>query len=231
MSIIQELEYMKYRFVIDLLKKEEQYDKKRSVITAYDVQNMCYDRFQLMQEVLLPLKKKLGNRVDVTDIKFARSNDESGIIVKYLKDGKSYILSISNIEGDDIAVTASDLRVQSKKFIEDNRSIIQSTFKDINDNDLDEDIIVKSTTGRLIIKDNCDSFNISDTERKVFSLEEKYSTYAKNGSLSNPKSLVCNYPKLKELLIDEDNILSLYQHIHVYEDSFPKTLTKKLTNR
>ena len=229
MSIIQELENMKYRFVLDLLKKEEQYDKKRNVITAYDAHKMCYDRYLLMQEVLLPLKKKLGNRVEVMNINFVNSNDdEDGIVVKYLKDERQYFLSISNINNEIINVVASDPRLNSDIFIEDNRKIILDTFKDISNNLLDEEILVKSTTGKIVIRDNCDSFTMSDIDKKVFTFENKYATYDEKSGLNLLSSLTCNYSKLRELLMDEKNVLSLYQHIHIYEEDFPKTLTKKV---
>ena len=70
---------------------------------------------------------------------------------------------------------------------------------------IDDEILVKSTTGRFAIKDNCDTFTISDTDGKIFRLEGRYSNYEKTGLLYEPARLVCNYPKLKELLLD-DNI-------------------------
>ena len=84
MSILQEFENMKYHFVLNLIKKEEQYDKKRKVITASELHKKCYDRFLSTQEILLPLKKRLGDRVEVTDINFVNSNeDEKNLIYHY----------------------------------------------------------------------------------------------------------------------------------------------------
>ena len=232
MGIIQDIESLKYRHVLDLINEEESYDKKRSVISGTDAFNMCIERYKLMQVVLLPLKQKLGDRIDVTDITFITSNDdEKGIIVKYAKDDKPCILSISNLDYEDINVVASDLRVQTDSFVETNRKIILRTFRSISDNNLDEDIIVKSTTGKFIIKDNCDSFNVKDSESKIFSIDTKYSTYEKNGSIINPQKFVCNFPKLKELLESDDNIRLVHDHIRIYEEVFPKELTKKLTYR
>lgn len=230
MGILQELEGMKYRFVSDLITSEEQYDKKRKVISAYDAYNMCYDRYLLLQNILLPLKTKLGNRVDVTDIKFVSANDdEKGLIVNYIKDNTPYFLSISNIDYEDISVIGSDIRVRNSDFVDNNRGIIIETFRNISNESLDEDITLKSTTGKFIIIDNCDKFMVSDLERKVFSTEGRYSNYGNSNSLSNPSSLVCNFPKLKELLLVEENVLALYKNIHIYEDDLPKELIKKLT--
>ncbi len=232
MGILQDIENLKYRYVLDTINGEEQYDKKRSVITGMDAYKMCLDRYNLLQKVLSPLKKRLGDRVDVTDIAFIKSNDdENGIIVKYIKNNQLYFLSLSNLDYEDVNVIGTDEKVKNSDFIDTNRRIILQTFRDISDNSLDDDIIVKSTTGRFTIKDNCDSFSIKDTEGKIFTIDGKYSDYKKNGIISNPSKLLCNFPKLKELLSQEEVVLSLYQHIHIYEDTFPKELTKKLTYR
>ena len=232
MGILQDIESLKYRSALDLIKEEESYDKKRNVITGTDAFNMCYNRYKKMQEILLPLKSKLGDRIDVTDITFVASNeDENGIVVKYTKDNKLYILSIANLDYEDINVVASDIRVQREDFIATNRKIILRTFRNISNNSLDEDIIVRSTTGKFIIKDNCDSFTIKDSESKLFSIDTKYSIYEKNRSIINPQKLVCNFPKLKEMLENEENIKLIHDHIHIYENIFPSGLTKKLTYR
>ncbi len=232
MSILQEFESMKYRFVLDLIDKEEQYDKKRDVLTGTEAFNMCFERYKLMQEILLPLKKKLGDRVDVTDITFVNGCDnENGIIVNYKKDDKRYFITISNLDYEDIDVMVSDSKVQTENFIENNRNIILQIFRDISDNNLDEDINIKSTTGKFTIIDNRDYFTIKDTDSKVFSIGSRYSIYEKKGNIISPQKLVCNFPKLKELLDNEDNIKLIYDHIRIYESNDSKGLTKKLTYR
>ena len=232
MSILQEFENMKYRFVFDLIDKEEQYDKKRDVITGTEIFNMCLERYKIMQEILLPLKQKLGNRVDVIDITSVSGCDnDNGIIVNYKKDDKRYFITISNLDYEDIDVMASDSTVQTENFIENNRKMILQIFRDIDDNNLDDDITIKSTTGKFLIVDNCDCFSIKDIDTRVFSIDSKYSTYEKNGNTISPKKIACNVPKLKELLEKEDNIKLIYDHIRIYESSIPNALTKKLTYR
>ena len=223
MSILQELENIKYRFVLDLIKREEQYDKKRSVINAYELEKIFHDRFLLMQDSLLPLKNRLGNEIDIIDVNFINSDDENGLIVKYVKEGKQYILLISNIDYHDVTITASDLEIQNSDFSTVNRKIILNIFKDIDDNSLDQRITVKSATGKFIINASYDSFMVSDAEKKVFSLEEKHSIYTKNNKL-----VLCNYSKLKELLEKEENSLSLCKHIYIYEDELSKQLVKRI---
>ena len=230
MGILQDIGNLKYHFVLDLIRNEETYDKKKSVVTGLNVFKKCLNRYNLIQQALLPLKNKLGDRVDVTDIAFINSNDdESGIIVKYLKEEKQYFLSLSNIDYEDISVVATDSKIQNSDFIKENRRLILKTFRDITDNYLDDVLVIKSTTGRFIIKDNGDVFIVKDLDEKVFSIETKYSNYEKNECFNNIAKLNCNFPKLNELLNDGGNVLLMLEHMHIYEDNLPKVLTKKLT--
>ena len=231
MSIFEEIESLKYRFVLDLIKSEEQYNKDKSVYDANKAFELFYKRYNLMQEVLNPLKEALGENVDVTDISFNNGMpDETHIVINYVKEDKSYLLALSNIGFIDIGIVSSDVVARQEDFVAKNKGKIIRTFRNIRENGLEDEITVKSTTGKFSIKDNCDSFIISDAEGKVFKLEGKYSNYKKTGLLYEPTKLVCNYPKLKELLLEDDNALAIYQHTMFYEEDFPKELIKKLTN-
>ena len=231
MSILQELENLKYRSVLDLIKNNEQYNKKNEVFSAKDVFKMCYERYQLMQQVLLPLKEKLGDQIDVTDISFANGmQDDMNILVRYTKGEKQYLLAISN-QFPDIEVVSSDIVAQNESFVKANRGIIFKTFRNINENNLANEVVIKSTTGKFILKDNCDSFTIQDNEEKIFTLSNKYSSYEKNKSLFPTSKLECNFPKLKELLGKEENAIAIYDHLKVYENKIPGDLIKKLTYR
>lgn len=228
MSIIQDLESLKYRFVLDLFKNNEQYDKKKSVLTALETFNLCYNRYLLLQQILTPLKEKLGGEIDITDISFINGmQGEMSFLVKYLKDGKQYQLSISGLDFQDINILSSDLKIQNSNFIEANRGIILRTFKKLDEESLNNEIVVKSTSGKFVVGDNSDVFSIKNVDGRLFSLKNKYSIYDKTKSLSS-SNLECNFPKLKELIMKDGNILALYQHIHVYEDSLPRELIKKI---
>ena len=229
MSILQEFENMKYRNVLELIKNEEQYDKKKSAITGEKAIELCYNRYLLMQEILLPLKTKLGERVEVTNIYITNPNEEdNGIIIKYIKDNKDYVLALTNLDYEDISIISTDIVAQQEHFVEENKKTIIDTFKDISDNSLDDEIIIKSTSGKFMIKDNCDSFMISDIDERIFKMEGKYSTYEKNGSLFDISKLSCNFPKLKVMLSDCSNGLAIYKHLHIYEEDIPKELIKKI---
>ena len=228
MSVLGEIESLKYRFVLDTMKNAEQYDKKKNVITGIDAFNMCYNRYKLMQEVLNPIKEALGDNITVTDISFVNGmQEETQIVIKYEKEGQQFLLALSNIGFADINIVSSDVVAKQEDFVARNKGKIIRAFKNIRDNGLDDEILIKSTTGRFAIKDNCDTFTISDTDGKIFRLEGRYSNYEKTGLLYEPARLVCNYPKLKELLLDDNNALSIYQYIQVYDD-FPKELIKKI---
>ena len=232
MSILQEFENMKYRCVLDLIKNEEAYDKKRAVINGLDAFKLCHNRYLLMQQILIPLKHKLGERVEITDISFANGmQDDFSILIKYAKDGKNYLFTLANQDYEDISIVSSDLTLQKENFAKDNKRIIMKTFKDIDNNSLDEDITLTSTTGKFVIRDNCDSFLIQDSAKKIFSIEGKYSVYEKSGALFDSSKINCNYPKLKEMLSDCWNGVAIYEHLHIYKDNVPKQLTKKLTHR
>jgi len=115
--------------------------------------------------------------------------------------------------------------------VNENSDVVFKVFNDIMNYSLNEEITIKSTTGKFVIEDNCDSFIIKDIEGKMFSLENKYSSYEKTHSLVKSSKLECNIPKLKELLEVEDNILALYNHLHIYEDELFNEKIKELTHR
>ncbi len=231
MSILGELKSRKeYQSVLELIKKEEAHNKKRPVIPAEEVFRRCFNRYLKIQRVLLPLKKKLGERVDVTDISFTNGmQEDTAITIKYEKEGKSYVLGLSSSDYEDVVILSSDDVAKQEYFVDHNKDIILDAIKGINQDSLSDEITLKSTSGLFSIKDNCDSFIIRDTDNKILSLEGKYSTYEKTGNFFNPAKIVCNYPKLKEILLENGGGLFLYQHLLVYEDTLPNMLIKKLT--
>ena len=231
MGIIQELETLKYRFVLDLIKNDEPYDKDKKIINGKELFKLCHDRYLLLQEILLPIKKRLGNEIDITDIYFTNNfQDDNGIIVKYTRDDKQYFLAISNLGFEDISIVSSDIVVQNYGFVNANRRLILNTFKNIDTNLLDTEIKMNSTSNKFIAIDNCDSFVIKDVNEKVFSIEGKHSNYEKNNQLSTLDKRLSIYPKLKEMLLDDEKISLIYEHLHFYEIDFPNHLTKKLNN-
>jgi len=229
MILLNELENMKYRHVLELIKNDEQYDKKRSVISAREVYDLCYKRYLLAEQILMPLKEKIGKEVNITDISLNSGMEEYiSFLIKYIKNEKEYILVLSSLDYQDIEIVTSDDLISNREFIDDNRKIILNTFNDIMDSHLDNEIMISSTTKRYAINDTCNLFTIKDAD--IFLLENRKSDYKEN-ALPYPIRIKCNYPKLKELLQDEKNRLAIYDHIKIYESTIPNLLTKKLTYR
>ena len=231
MSLFSELESIKYYFILDLIKHNEVYDKKRKVLTGQEVFELCQTRYDLMQELLLPLKQKLGENIEIVDIGFAKGmQDNTSIVVMYKSGDKHNYFTISDSGINDIEVTSSDNRLERHGFILANKKIIIDIFKCVYENSLDSEFYINSTSKKFVITDNCKSFNIKDAGMKLFSLEGSHSLYDQEGLMYNMEKTMSAYSRLKEILSNEDNILDIYNHIHVYEDDFPKVLIKK-TNR
>ena len=228
MSLIDELETIKYSSVLDLIKNNEIYDKKRNVLTAEEVFKLCQDRYKLVEDILLPLRKKLVENIEIIDIGFANGmQDDRNIFVRYNKDGKQALFTISNSDGE-IYVSANDDKLEKNGFVLVNKKIINDIFNQIGEGDeaLDSEISINSTSKKFIIKDNFRIFSIKDINEKIFSIEGMHSGYGKDGLLYNEERTTSVYPKLKEKLTDE-NVLNVYKHVHVYEENLPKVLIKK----
>ena len=83
MGLLNELEGIKYNSILDLIKNDELYDKKRNTLTAEEVFKMCQDRYNNVEEILQPLRKKLGENIEIIDIGFANGmQDDRNIFVR-----------------------------------------------------------------------------------------------------------------------------------------------------
>ena len=227
MGILEEMESIKYRSFLDLIKMDEAYDKKKNSITGLDAFVLLHRRYLKLKNILSPLKDKIGNGIEIVDIDFSDGmQDEVTIAIKYTKKNKSHILSISSFY-DQIEVNSSDVEIENETFIQNNKKIFQNIFKGIEEYHLDSKIYINTASKKYVISDLADSLTLKDTESKVFMVNTKHSLYEKNRLLIN--RIDCNYPKLKELLEKEDNILNIYNHIHIYEEDLDNVLIKKLT--
>ena len=227
MSLLRELESIKYSHVIDLIKRDEGYDKKKNVLNGEEVFKLCHDRYMKLNEILLPLKKKLGEDIEITDISFVHGmQDDTNIVVKYNDDEKPSFLTITNSDFNDIQLTSLNDKLEKYGFILANKKIILDIFNYIYDESLDSEFYVKSTSKKFVIKDNCKSFIIKDISEKIFSLELMHSSYTKNGLMYDKEKIISAYQKLKEILLDENNLINIYKHIYIYEEDFPKILKK-----
>lgn len=225
MGLLNELDNIKYYPVVDLIQNEEAYDKKRNILTAEEVFKLCQNRYELVEKMLLPLKKKLGENIEIIDIGFANGmQDDISIFVRYNKDDKQNLFTICNYDGE-IYISANDDRLEKYSFVMINRKIILDIFNQIYDESLNTDISINSTSKKFVVKDNFRIFTIKDINEKTFSIEALHSLYAKSGLLYNKEKINSSFPKLKELFTDE-NILNIYHHMHIYEEELPKVLKK-----
>ena len=228
MSLFRELESIKYASVVDLIKHDENYDKKRNILNGEEVFKLCNNRYKIMQNILLPLKEKLGKNIEITDIGFAHGmQDDMNIVVKYENNSQTSFFTITNFDYSDIDIVSSDDGLEKYDFIMTNKKIILDIFSQIYEESLDSEFYINSTSKKFVIADNCRSFIIKDINEKIFSIEKLHSLYTKNNLMYYNDRTDSVYSKLKDLLLNEDNVLNIYQHIHIYEEDFPKILIKK----
>ena len=226
MGLLDELD--KNRPVLELIKNDESYNKKRSVLTGEEVFKLCQDRYELMQDILCPLKKKLGENIEITDISFAKAmQEESCIVVRYVKDDKQNYFFINKSDFNDVEVKSLDDRLEGLGFVLINKGIILDIFNQIDNDELDDYITINSTSNKFIVSDIMKKFVISDSARKLFSIEGSHSLYKKDGLMYNRDGIITQSPKLKEVLSSDENILNIYRHLRVYEEDIPKVLIKK----
>ncbi len=226
MGLLDELD--KYRSISELIRTDENYDKKRNILTGVEVYNLCQDRYELLQEVLQPLKKKLGENIEIIDIGFVRGmQDDTHIGVRYNKDDKQNIFSISKSDFNDIEIKCSDEMLEKFSFVLINKKLVLDTFQRINEENLDEEVSINSASKKFIINDTITKFVIRDALGKIFSIEGSHALFAKDGLMYNKDKINIGNPKIKELLEDENNIMNIYNHLRVYEEEIPKVLIKK----
>ena len=231
MSLLQDIQNMKYRSVIDLIKNEEPYDKKRDVINGYEAYDLCHKRYMSLYNLLSPLKIILGKDVIITGVNFVDGiQDDVSLLIRYTNGEKKSFITLTLISLDEFDVQLSDTSVDHDEFVEKNYHFLKRLIKELvyygyND---DYEIAVNSTSSKFMMLDNCNSFNIADCDKKTFAIETNHQTNEENGIISSNGKTMSDYPRLKELLMDEENINKVYEHLHIYKDEFPKKLIKKI---
>ena len=225
MGILGEIESIKYRPIVDLINSDETYDKKKKSLTGLDTFVLLHRRYLKLRDILSPLIEKMGKNIDIVDIDFVEGMQEETIIsIKYVKNNKQQLLSISNFGFDQFEVNSSDKDIENEVFVQNNRKIFLNIFKAIDEYHLDDQISISSTSKKIIVTDLANNIILKDSEQKIFTLNTKHSRYEKKRLIIS--NINCNYPKLKELLGNEETVLSLYSHLHFYEEDVNKVLKK-----
>jgi hypothetical protein len=227
MGLLDELD--KYRSVFELIKNNESYDKKNNVLTGEEVFKLCQNRYDSMQNILRPLQKRLGENIEIIEIGFAQIAEEETprIVVRYQKDGLQNFFSISNLGLKDIEISSGDNRLESLNFVLINKGMILEIFNKLFEDSMYDEISINSTSKRFTIVDTMKNFIIKDINGKLLSIEGSHPIYAKEGLMYNKEKIITPNPKLKEALLDDENIMNVYRHLRVYEDDIPKILIKK----
>ena len=227
MGLLDELD--KSRPVFELIKNDESYDKKKTVLRGDELFLLCQERYNKLQTILRPLEKRLGENIEITEISFAQIAEEESprIVVRYQKDDLQSFFSISNLGLKDIEISSRDNKLESWGFVLINKGMILEIFNKINKESLDDEISINSTSKRFTIVDTMKNFSIKDITGKVLSIDGSHTLYAKEGIMYNKEKIVTTNPKLREVLLDDNNIMNIYQHIRVYEEDIPKILIKK----
>lgn len=221
--------YIVYRASLDLILKEESYDKKRNVLNAEELFKLCHERYTLMKKLLLPLKEKLGKEIEITDISFTEGlQQETCIMVEYLDNGKKDFFAVSSLYFDDIEIVFG---TSSKAIIEltnNNKGMFLDAFKISVNNFFDQKIYIPTVSKKFTFSDDLDEFTLADTySGAILSMFLKHSYYEKMGSLYISKNKNSGLKKINKLLDNSDNINSTFLHARVYEDELPKILIKK----
>ena len=227
MGILGEIESIKYKPIIDLINGNETYDKSKNSLTGLETFVLLHRRYLKLKGILSPLIDKIGKNIDVVDIDFVEGmQDETIISIKYVKNNKQQLLSISNFGFDQFEVVSSDKDIENEVFVQNNRKVFLNIFKAVDEYHLDSRVNISSTSKKIIVSDLADNFSVKDSEQKIFMVNTKHSLYEKKRLFIN--NISCNYPKLKELLEKEETVLNFYDHLRFYEEDISKVLIKKL---
>lgn len=232
MGTFPDVQNINYRHILELIKNEENFDKNKRVISGLEAFYLCHKRYESLINVLLPLKNRLGENVVITSINFSNAmQDENGIAIKYIKNDKLYMMSFSLCDLGIVDISLSDQEIDSDFFLEENREVFLSMINELNQLGYIDypEIILNSSSKKIIINDNCDDFNIRNNDEKVFLLGTNHYLYEKDKKIFVPERIFSGNEKINEELLNEDNIQKIYNNIRIYEDDFPKMLIKKIT--
>ena len=221
--------YKIYHAAIDLIEREEAYDKKRSVITGEELFKLCHQRYILMQRILGPLKEKLGENLKITDISFTEGmQQEPCIIVEYCDNDKKAYFAVSNFDFDDIEIVIGFNNKDIRNLIVENKNLFIDVFKLANENNFDQEIHVATTSRKFAFGDELNDFILSDNyNSSIFLIFGKHAYYETMGTLYLSKRKNGIFEKVNQLLDNNENINSAFLHTRVYEEDIPKILIKK----
>lgn len=220
--------YIAYRSALELIAHDEAYDKKKNVLSGEELFKLCYERYLLMEQVLLPLKEKLGKRIEITNVNFAEGiQDDTYIIVEYLNEGKKNYFTLSHLEYDGIETIFNTGDKEIKTFIDENKKDILEAFASAYRYSFDRDLCILTTSKQFAFTDDTQMFSLKDSlNGQVLSISSSYTNYEKNHELYIPNA-TSRYNNLEKVISDNNNARNVIRHAKVYEEALPKVLIKK----
>lgn len=232
MGALQDIQNMRYRFILDLIKNEEQYDKSQRVISGLEAFYLFHQRYESLQRILEPLKNILGKNITIISIGFNDTmQDEKGMAIKYLNNDKLNLMTVNMYDLEISEIILSDSLLDENNFLEQNRDIVSKIICELeNIGCIDEpEILLKSSSKKITISDNCIDFIVKSSEEKLFSIGTNHFIYNKDKKIYVRDKVISDNTKLKEELMNEENIQKIYNNLRIYEEDFPKRLIKKIT--
>ena len=232
MGSLLDLQSTKYRFVLDLIKNEEPYDKSMKVMSGLEALYLCHKRYEQLQNILAPLKNIIGNDIAITSVSFPNNmQDETGIAIRYVKDSKLCMMIIRLFDLEAFEISLSDPELDNEEFLEANRDVINGVIEELTRFEyMDEpELLFKSCSKKFIICDNCNDFVIKSVDEKSLSIGTNHYTYDKEKKLFIPEKINSDNVTLKEELMNEEIIQKIYNNIRIDAEGFPKELIKKIS--
>ena len=230
MGLLSELENIKYASAFELIKNEEAYDKTRRVVSGLEAFYLCYERYELLRNIINPLKIIFGDNMIVVGVSFNSINqNETVVTIKYVINDKLNIMVINMFDLDILEITLSDSSIDSDILEEDSSIISKIIFELDGYGFFDEsEISLRSSSKKFNVIDNCSDFIIKSIDEKILSVGTNYYQYNKEKKLYLPDRITSESSKLKELLANEENVQRIYSNLRIYEDDLPKRLIKKI---
>ena len=229
MDMLPSLERVGYYYTISRLTKSgEPYDKRKSVITGRELFELCYGRYKRLKEILIPLKEKLGESVEIINIGFGSSmQDEASIFIEYLEDDKKKCIFITKPDLNFAEVSFPEDEKDQRYLIKSCKRIIDGIFQQVRNEPLGSEYSIPSASRKFVIDDNTRSMRIRYSKGNIMSLGIDYAFYEKSGSLYVPQESI-SITRRDRLFQDESNVSKVYDHLRIYEADVPPVLKKEL---
>ncbi len=217
-----------YRAIINAMKEEEEYNKRKNVLSAREVLDLSFKRYGEMLNVLEPLKKSLMREINVTNIYFAKDyQDETAIIIEYQDEEGKKFFTISEYDDGEIDFLFDIYNGNYQKILDDNRKEIFDAFKANREFNFERETVIPSTSKKFVVKEGSNFYGLFDSQEKNLKLSYNYVESENSKQIIVPYIITSDFKGVNELLKNEANVHNLFENVKVYEENVPKSLLKK----